>query len=677
MQTVKGVPIPSIGGDGDAATPLVSKTQLPPQAPEAMFAPAPRARRSFFGSVSIRRQILAALIAAPAALAASGIVAAAPPCVVFPPPADLSCPPSYQSLPRATPIVPAERQGAFGDMLQTAPPVQPLTDPSTDQSAAGEPTLSAPLQDALNDTNSVPEPITQSQVDAADFDLSSGLASTAAAGAGSLALANTPNMMGDFLGSGRNTSFNFNLAGDGNPTVIAGGSTLRNSKISDNNSAIPRDRVFFRYNRFDDGAQLRGAEPTGNTLEIQAPALVPNGMGGLVTQNFFATQNEVQSVTRDFDAHVFEAGFERRLTEDISFEMRIPMIATLDSNLELNSLSIGDGPPGNPDLFGFSTPGGTLGAYDFEFRDISFITKAALYRQRNMIVSGGLGVRVPTGRDSSVSVLDGISQLDPFGNPILTPTTTFAPDGTPIRFSNEPVLTQFRIRDIETDLQTVSITPFLATAGTLGRRFFYNAFSTLEVPIGQDQVRYTENFLDASEDSQGNFILNPSGTFSPTDGSGRSFGTFTGLTEERQIREQTLLSFDVSIGTWLHQARSPYSRVQRVAWVNELHYTTTLNDADLATFQQLDANGFQVQAFNNQTRRFAPEGDVVVGNTDNRLDVLNFTTGLQTQFRRNMTLGTAIATPLRDDGDKLFDWELQVQLNYYPGGFGRGLPTLF
>jgi len=547
--------------------------------------------------------------------------------------------------------------------------VEPLEAPAESAIDESSESASEDVMQELAEPIVPTEPLTQPNVD-----LSSGLATNfGAGGASGLAFSDMPNMMGDFLGSGRNTNFVYNLAGDANPAKSSGGSTVQNSKLSDNNSAIPRDRLSFRYHYFHNAATQKSVQPTGNKLFLwntPTPAPLP---GGPVFE-----QDVVQQFDDRFDAHLFEFAMERRLTEDFSIEMRIPFTATLDSNLELDSLQV-DQPfkdAGNfeDDLFGSAFPQGTLGNYDFEIRDLTLISKAVLLRDCNYVLSGGLGVRVPISNDSTLRVYDGIN----------TNPNVFAsirqPDGS---FVDTPLITMFRERDIRTDLQTVSLTPFLAVAAQLTKKSFFNGFASIEAPLGKDKVTYRERYLDASPTPgfiQDPTVQSPAPAGFPDAGNpfsaNNTYNVFARDPQTQRIREQTLLSIDMSIGRWIYEARSRCQRLQRLALISELHYTTTLNDADIAQFQSVDANGNAVIEYNQAFTTSSLEDPFTVGNLSNRLDVLNANFGIYSQWGQNLTVATGVGVPLRDDDDKLFDWELQLQLNYYPRGFS-GLPTVF
>ncbi|MBA4186929.1 MAG: hypothetical protein C0467_02820 [Planctomycetaceae bacterium] len=151
------------------------------------------------------------------------------------------------------------------------------------------------------------------------------------------------------------------------PTPGAGG-VVGLLKVSEDNSPFPRDRVIFTYDYFNN---------------------VPMGLGSLPVNRY-------------------QFGFEKTFFEGrTSIEFRAPFASTLSSNSALN--------------------GETLGT---EFGNVRLLGKALFLQRRNLSISGGLGVSLPTADD--ISVGDGAGnelvhiknrsvQLAPFVAAIYTP----------------------------------------------------------------------------------------------------------------------------------------------------------------------------------------------------------------------------------------------------------------
>lgn len=106
------------------------------------------------------------------------------------------------------------------------------------------------------------------------------------------------------------------------------------------------------------------------------------------------------------------------------------------------------------------------------------------------------------------------------------------------------------------------------------------------------------------------------------------------------LQESSWLFLDLSGGYWLYQSDTYDSLIQRVAAVGELHYSSTLQDADRVSGNNIDV--------------FLPS---------NRLDIINTTFGFHIETKRNSTIATALGIPLRSGDDKRFEYELIVSFN--------------
>lgn len=110
------------------------------------------------------------------------------------------------------------------------------------------------------------------------------------------------------------------------------------------------------------------------------------------------------------------------------------------------------------------------------------------------------------------------------------------------------------------------------------------------------------------------------------------------------LRDPDLLMVDGGLGYWLY--RSPCCHgLTGVVPTLELHYLTTTTDTDGAS-----------------------------GVVDRRNDYLYLTGGATARFGRRSTVALGCAVPLRDNSnpylgtsDRLYDWQLAVQLNYFCG----------
>jgi hypothetical protein len=127
-----------------------------------------------------------------------------------------------------------------------------------------------------------------------------------------------------------------------------GGALVRRMKLAENNSPIPRDRIFGFYNYFSN---------------------VPGGFG---------------------DVHRFTPGFEKTFVDGImSLDVRLPFASTLSSN----------------QIAGVAESAGA------EFGNVTATWKAILIQRQNVLVSGGVGLGFPTADDTRVEMPDGTPLL--------------------------------------------------------------------------------------------------------------------------------------------------------------------------------------------------------------------------------------------------------------------------
>src|SRR5262249_10850042 len=212
--------------------------------------------------------------------------------------------------------------------------------------------------------------------------------------------------------------------------------------------------------------------------------------------------------------------------------------------------------------------------------------------------------------------------------------------------------------------ETWAVSPSLAALYTPGDRFFPQGFLQFDIPVNTSRITYSETALSLPGAS-------------PLLATGQDGVTAPGIlappfTVTDHIREQALMHVDLGTGYWV--VRDPEAR-----WLNglaptvELHYTTTLNRADLRTLPgdsvalpTLMGTGGGTPVFNRGV-----EPAPVVGNLRNHVDILDVTLGATVLLGNRATLATAFSAPLRGTSDRTFDWEFHVQLNWYFGGLGR------
>ncbi|MFM9115848.1 MAG: hypothetical protein ACKOU6_06765 [Planctomycetota bacterium] len=143
---------------------------------------------------------------------------------------------------------------------------------------------------------------------------------------------------------------------------------------------------------------------------------------------------------------------------------------------------------------------------------------------------------------------------------------------------------------------------------------------------------FIQSFLQLDLATNGNPVTTAAGPGNPAD----VLGKFT---------EQNLLIANLSVGRWLYQREEGV--LQGVAAITELHYTTSITDADnVGNVQNPFDTGF------------------TIANAYNRVDVLNFTAGLHFQIGPMSNLRVACVTPLRSEAEnRWFDSEILVSFN--------------
>ncbi len=627
------------------------------------------------------------------------------------------------------------------------------------------PNTSDPMTPSQPGTTPAPVPVPDTTTNPADAtpptDLGDALSFNAPdAGSGP----DAPNMMGDLLRSYRGVTFQYLLAGDQSLSNTSGAVTFRNSSIAENNSAIPRDRVFFRYNYFHNALDVRGLESAGtrdlgftsigllpgqtapnfddpntfrtstnpshtifatgtqeafntpggtggnfdtinfNTLPLtvqqqianqfvdtsnQVLIVVPPGTGAVDIRNLDPnlitptpptpiTQTLVRPGARSYDVHLYTPGFEKTFLDGMaSVEFRFPISQSINSDLDLRAGAI------DPNtLFVPASPAATLGSSDVAFQDFQGIMKFVLMQSETTVISGGFGVTAPTGPDLNLRVTD-------FSNDegtALNPRDPMFPQG--FGFQSRGQAIDRRVRNFEVENETWEFSPFLAMALQPTERTFVNGFAQVDIPLNSSSWSYDSTNVDISSATglvvgelitvvdQNNVPLGvvafqPSGT-STDIGAVEDVERFSG-----KLEDQALLHLNLGGGYWLY--KNPYNPVVNgIAAIGEIHYTTTLEDADRVTVpaKQLRANGpLQDRNGIEISPADPPEFQPIIGNNANRLDILNGTVGTSILLGNRASLSAAYVFPLRTDGpDKVFDGEANIQFNYYFGSGGINQP---
>ncbi len=527
-------------------------------------------------------------------------------------------------------------------------------------------------------------------------------------------LSSMPFMLGDLLRANQSFTFPYNLAGDIAGTEARGTLRSRNPKVAENNSALPRNRVSIRYNWFSDAATITGLEPFGDPVfpgviaaadiglnglppgltlpsgveflegdplfgqfQFEIPgdqldelnALFPsddlgqfgvrfdpgsNSQGTAVIPQYsyfdegegeiygfdltrVLRNQEIREAKRDYNVNLVNFGFESTFWENrASVELRMPFARSVNSDLDLTASQVVNDDFTRADLV--SPFGGTLGNGNFAMKDMQLIFKSVAWSSDRVVLSSGFGLQLPTASDSNISIVDGF------------------PDPTIRVFSNgvAPLADVLRSRDIRVKNETIGFSPYLSMAAAPTDRTFFNGFFQLDFPLGQDTVEFQQtNFA--------RFLIINTGSGSTTR------DPFVSSSQsEGKIRDQILMNLDIGGGYWFY--RNPEApRVTGLAGLMELHWTSTLQDADI-----FEANstflGSPVLLANRNPNPSVPqsvieEDPIRIGNTANRMDIINATFGTTIQFRNRSTFSLGVAVPLQGGLNRTFETEITAQYN--------------
>ncbi|MEQ8209835.1 MAG: hypothetical protein RH917_08375 [Lacipirellulaceae bacterium] len=393
-----------------------------------------------------------------------------------------------------------------------------------------------------------------------------------------LGLASTPFMIGDTSAGTCFSQRGIIFQDFGHPTL-----TCSRLNVSENNTAIPVDRIYYSYRHFHNATQLQ----------------------------LFQFQQQL-----NYDRHTI--GMERTFAGGMgSVEVRLPIERRLRSDV----ISIID-PAGSGvvDLIADND-------YETDIGNVSFISKIALYETNNFLLTGGLGVTVPTARDVNYAfaVNTGVD-LSP-----LFPGLTSNSLGTFVyEYTNE----------------TTYLSPFAAwlfTPDSPKARWFHQGFLQIEVAANPStlaaQGSITNNFFVNGLGAGGNIVQTP--------------GAQQVLVD---VFAQTLMRLNLGLGYQVTDDTG--GLISNVRALAELHYTTTLQEANTSDVP-LEvpaaagvglAPGLQVSS---------------VGNPDPRTDILNAALGVSADVGRFVITHGFIA-PLKSAPDRGFDFEYncQVQLPF-------------
>ncbi|WP_146457781.1 hypothetical protein [Rubripirellula tenax] len=378
-------------------------------------------------------------------------------------------------------------------------------------------------------------------------------------------LSAVPYMIGDTTAGACSS---FELAGTSAATISHPTYGCSRLNISENNSPVLADRFYASYRHFH------------NASEIDLFSTAP--IGGRNT----------------LDINLLTLGLERKLTENSSVEIRLPITSQLSSDLQISQTT---GPV-------VSLP---LNDTEVAIGNVGVILKFALFHTDRVYWSAGLATNIPTAPDVNIQVTTQDDQyviLDPITGTPVTP---------PFRFD-----AQFRIQRAN---DTVNLSPFLASVFHFSDSFYGLGFVQLDVPVNDSDVR-TSGFYSVEG------------------------ATPTRFDETEGISQQVLMRLNVGLGKQIWSNPNPCGFVNAVNLLAEVHYTTTLNDADLVgpvTIGPPLGNG---------------AATVTNGNLANRVDTFNGLLGAQVQVQKTI-ITNGFAAPFRDGADRGFDFEYNFSIN--------------
>lgn len=363
--------------------------------------------------------------------------------------------------------------------------------------------------------------------------------------------------------------------------------TCSRLNISENNSAIPTDRIYYSYRHFENSTRLQ----------------------------FFQFTD-----VYDVDQHTI--GGEKTFLEGLaSVEMRVPILYRLRSDV----ISLVDPfVSGVVDLVADDNR-------EAAFGNLSFIMKGIMYEQSNFVLTGGLGVTVPTAEDVSFGLgARTLVDLDPlFPGLIGVSQTAFL---------------------YEYENKTVYLSPFASwiyTPSSPQARWFHQGFLQIEVAANPSTLTTTgtsrlDTFLGTID--PGNFAGD---NFSQTPGGGPV---------DVDVFAQTLMRLNLGLGYRLSD-RDPRKIFSNAVALFEMHYTHTLQDSNVQQIPLEEVFSSGVGAVLGPTS--------TAGNPDRRADILNVAAGISADVGPFIVTNGFIA-PIRSIPDRGFDFEYncQVQLPF-------------
>jgi hypothetical protein len=251
-----------------------------------------------------------------------------------------------------------------------------------------------------------------------------------------------------------------------------------------------------------------------------------------------------------------------------------------------------------------------------ELGNISGIFKYLLVERDWLAVSAGLGLTLPTAQDVEYNL---------------------AVDGE-IVFPSAPDITADEIAAFQAVFanETIYLEPFLAwLMKEPTSPWFHQGFLQIEVAANPSQVT----------------VFGDGATLFSQSGVPIGFYDFNTPTPERvELFAQTLMRFNLGSG-YLFVDRPQAAGTRQLAGLLEMHYTTTLEDANLS----------EVPLNTQSSLGTVPLQAITVGNGKNRVDILNVAAGMSMNYA-GWVMTNGVVAPIRDESNRGFDFEYNFQL---------------
>jgi hypothetical protein len=183
--------------------------------------------------------------------------------------------------------------------------------------------------------------------------------------------------------------------------------------------------------------------------------------------------------------------------------------------------------------------------------------------------------------------------------------------------------------------ETIYLSPFLAWVAAPASRWFHQGFLQIETAANPSRVTVVG-------DGATLFLQNgvPVGFYD----------FFTPVPVRAELFAQTLMRLNLGWGYILAESRRG-DWLTQVAGLFELHYTSTLQDANLS----------DVPLATQSSLGTVPLQTIAVGNADNRVDILNAAAGVAVRLGP-WSVSNGIIAPLREAPDRGFDCEYNLQV---------------